>query len=70
MVVVFTANITSGSNPEHDLLFDYIIPAVINDTNTTTTPFEFDILLPTLLIALMIPVIAAILLVRKRRKWK
>ncbi|MFX1253404.1 MAG: serine hydrolase domain-containing protein [Promethearchaeota archaeon] len=67
MVVVFTANITSGPNPEYNLLFDYIIPAVINNTNATTTPF--DILLPTLLVALMIPVIAAVvMLVRTRRR--
>ncbi|MFX0064121.1 MAG: serine hydrolase domain-containing protein [Candidatus Hermodarchaeota archaeon] len=68
MVVVFTANITSGSNPEHNLLFDYIIPAVINDTNATTAPFRFDILLPTLLIALMIPVIAAVVMIIRTRR--
>ncbi|MFX1534103.1 MAG: serine hydrolase domain-containing protein, partial [Promethearchaeota archaeon] len=66
LVVVFTANIRSGSNPEHDLLFDYIIPAVIN--NVDATPFEFDILLPVLLIALTIPVIAAVVMIIRTRR--
>ncbi|MFX0092876.1 MAG: serine hydrolase domain-containing protein [Candidatus Hodarchaeota archaeon] len=67
LVVVFTANIRSGSNPEHRLLFEYIIPAIMNGSINTSLPPNFDILLPFLPIVLVVPIIAIVIYLLKRR---
>ncbi|MFQ5822356.1 MAG: serine hydrolase domain-containing protein, partial [Candidatus Heimdallarchaeota archaeon] len=68
IVIVFTATIKRGSNPEFELLFDFIIPAVIGDTNITLV--EFDNLSLSVVIAFVVSyvlVVPAVLIVKKRR---
>lgn len=66
MVVVFTANIRQGPNPELGILQRFILPAVID--GTTPSP-AVDILTASVLIALVAPIALAgvYLLVRMRR---
>jgi CubicO group peptidase (beta-lactamase class C family) len=56
MVVVFTANIGS-SNPEPGILFNYIIPAALS---TPVSESNFDIMVISLPIALVVPLLLAI----------
>jgi len=68
IVVVFTATIKRGPNPEFNLLFNYVIPAVIGDTNITIV--EFDNLSLSVVIAVVVSfvlAVPAVLIVKKKR---
>jgi len=54
MVVVFTANIREGSNPENELLQDYILPAVKEEAATAPA---VDFLVVSVLIVLVVPIL-------------
>ncbi|MFX0063021.1 MAG: serine hydrolase domain-containing protein [Candidatus Hermodarchaeota archaeon] len=58
MVVIFTADIREGSDPELGLLYHFIIPAITGDT-PTSTPLGFKVLLPPMVVVLLAPIIFA-----------
>jgi len=66
MVVVFTATIRTGSNPELEIMQRFILPAAIDDTAPTS---GVDTLVASILIVLLAPLVlaGAYWLVRKRR---
>ncbi len=68
IVVVFTATIKRGPNPEFNLLFDYVIPAVIGDTDITIVEFD-NLSLSVVIVVVVTFVLAvpAVLIIKKRQ---